>query len=207
MRKINLNHFLKGILFLVLLSGQLLGQSNVVVTVFNQPGLNGSVGSCSNENENLIEIINALPGYTVDGTAIVNFTNTSALQTALDNAQFFFMTDMESGNPNLTSFLPNAAKTILHDFVDDGGVIVQTGTFGNNDHDFLNQIFGWNLSRATGTSWAKVTANTAGTPFDAVSGTSLPNLSAPDAINKIQFQTLPRCMELMLMLLRVLIKH
>jgi len=184
MRKINLNHFLKGILFLVLLSGQLLGQSNVVVTVFNQPGLNGSVGSCINENENLNEIINALPVYTVDGTAIVNFTNTSALQTALDNAQFFFMTDMESGNPNLTSFLPNAAKTILHDFVDDGGVIVQTGTFGNNDHDFLNQIFGWNLSRATGTSWAKVTANTAGTPFDAVSGTSLPNLSATDAINK-----------------------
>ena len=89
MRKINLNHFLKGILFLVLLSGQLLGQSNVVVTVFNQPGLNGSVGSCSNENENLIEIINALPGYTVDGTAIVNFTNTSALQTALDNAPVF----------------------------------------------------------------------------------------------------------------------
>ena len=184
MRQINLNHFIKGILVLVLLSGQLVGQSNVVVTVFNQPGLNGTVGSCSNENENLIEIINAIPGYTVDGTAIVNFTNTSALQTALDNAQFFFMTDMETGNPNLTSFLPNAAKTILHDFVDDGGVIVQTGTFGNNDHDFLNQIFGWNLTRATGSSWAKVSANTVGTPFDAVSGTSLPYLSATDAINK-----------------------
>src|SRR5210317_437685 len=181
---ITLKSYFAGLVFLLLSTSLYAQSSNVVVTVFNQPGLNGPVGSCSNENENLIEIINAIPGYVVNGTAIVNFTNTTALQTALDNAQFFFMTDMETGNPLSTTFFPNAAKTILHDFVDDGGVIVQTGTYGANDYTFLNEIFGWNLSGANGSSWAKVTANTAGTPFDVVSGSTLPNLSATDAINK-----------------------
>ncbi|MBZ9777421.1 T9SS type A sorting domain-containing protein [Psychroflexus sp. CAK8W] len=59
-----------------------------------------------------------------------------------------------------------------------------TGTFGDDDNIFLNLIFGWDLDRATNSSWAKNTANTAGTPFDDVSASSLPYLSATDAIKK-----------------------
>lgn len=160
----------------------------IPVTVFNYPGLNGSVagGSCDNENTNLLSIVDVLPGYTVDGS-IVDFESdadpTQDFGTLLDASRFFFMTDMENRDPTSTSFFPVSAQTKLEDWVDSGGVLIMTGTFNDRDNTFLNLVFGWDLGRATGSSWAKDTTNTAGTPFEPIAG-SLPNLSATDAIVK-----------------------
>ncbi len=153
------------------------------VSVFNYPGLNGSPGSCSNENENLIEIIGALSDYTVDGS-IVSFANSATLASQLDACTFFFMTDMESQNPSDNSFFPVASAAVIKDWVNGGGVMVMTATYGSYDNDFLNKIFSWDLTTANGSSWAKNTTNTAGTPFDDVDAATLPNLSATDAIAK-----------------------
>ncbi|MBD0780112.1 gliding motility-associated C-terminal domain-containing protein [Maribacter sp. ANRC-HE7] len=156
---------------------------DIQVSVFNYPGLNGS-GGCSEENENLIDIVNAIPGYTVDGT-ITSFANSSTLATQLDASTFFFMTDMENQNPNNTTFFPTASHAVFENWVSTGGVMVMTGTYNSRDADFLNLIFSWDLVNVQGTmSWVKNTANTAGTPFDGVTVASLPNLSATDAISK-----------------------
>lgn len=157
-------------------------QDPIPVSVFNYPGLNGA-GGCDDENANLISIIGALPEYSVNG-AIVNFTDSATLANQLDTSVFFFMTDMESGDPNSESFFPTASRTVFRNWVNDGGVMVMTGTYGTNDNDFLNNIFGWDLGRTTAGSWAKNDANTAGTPFEFVDVPSLPSPSATDAISK-----------------------
>jgi hypothetical protein len=152
------------------------------VSVFNYPGLNGS--GCNGENDNLIGIIGALPDYSVDGS-ITSFSNSAILATQLDACTFFFMTDMESQDPNNTTFFPAASRNVFKNWVNNGGVIVMTGTYGNYDTDFLNLIFSWDLGTSYESGpWAKNTTNTAGTPFDAVVAASLPNLSATDAISK-----------------------
>lgn len=84
--------------------------ADIQVSVFNQPGLNGS--GCSGENENLIGIIDAINGYAVDGT-IVDFVDGAGQQTLasqLSSSTFFFMTDMESADPNSSKFLARKCK-------------------------------------------------------------------------------------------------
>ncbi len=155
------------------------------VSVFNYDGLNGSPGAtdCGVENANLIGIINAISGYTVDGS-IDSFANSGTLATQLDASTFFFMTDMESQDPNNTTFFPVASRGVIESWVNTGGVMVMTGTSGPRDVDFLNLIFSWDLGNVSSSSWAKNTSNTAGTPFDTVTATSLPSLSATNAISK-----------------------
>ena len=174
---------MKKLLLLSFLLANICILAQTPVSVFNYPNLNGTPGSCSNENENLIEIIGALSDYTVDGS-IVSFANSATLATQLDACTFFFMTDMESQNPSDNSFFPVASAAVIKDWVNGGGVMVMTATGNSYDNDFLNKIFSWDLTRATGSSWAKNTANTAGTPFDGVDAPTLPNLSATDAIAK-----------------------
>ena len=157
--------------------------SSIPVSVFNYPGLNGSVGSyaCDVENSNLLSIVDNLSGYTVDDD-IVSFGGDFATQ--LDNSRFFFMTDMENQNPSSTSFYPTAARTKLASWVSNGGVLVMTGTYSTYDTTFLNLTFGWDLTTQSASPWAKNTANTAGTPFDSVNVASLTNPSATDSIGK-----------------------
>ncbi len=174
---------MKKILLILSLLISIYAQAQTPVSVFNYPGLNGSPGSCSNENENLIEIIGALSDYSVDGS-IVSFANSATLATQLDACTFFFMTDMESQNPSDNSFFPVASAAVIKEWVNGGGVMVMTGTASSYDNDFLNKIFSWDLTQVSGSSWAKNTTNTSGTPFDAVAVASLPNLSATDAIKK-----------------------
>ncbi|MBZ9777422.1 hypothetical protein LB452_00675 [Psychroflexus sp. CAK8W] len=76
------------------------------VSVFNYPNLNGT-GGCGDENENLIGIIDALPGYDVDGS-ITSFSDASLLASQLEESTFFFMTDMEREDPENTTFFPVA---------------------------------------------------------------------------------------------------
>lgn len=154
---------------------------NMQISVFNYPGLNGS--GCSGENDNLISIIGALDSFDVDGT-ITNFANSMLLATQLDESTFFFMTDMEYQDSLNETFFPSASTSVFEEQVSNGGIMVMTGTYGDDDSDFLNKIFLWDLTTVSGSSWTKNMTNTTGTPFDDVTATSLPRLSATDAINK-----------------------
>ena len=172
---------MKKIIFLIILFVRLnVVSQEVQVSVFNFPGLNGS--GCGGENENLIGIIDALSGYSVDGT-IKSFVDATALATQLDASTFFFMTDMETENPTDTAFFPVASRTVFKDWVSNGGIMVMTGTADSNDVDFLNLIFNWDLSEKTGSTWSKNTTNTAGTPFES-GPSSLGNPSATSSIGK-----------------------
>jgi hypothetical protein len=154
--------------------------TDVQVSVFSFPGLNGGANSCSNENFNLAEIVEAEVGYTVD-TTITNFTD-SDLRAKLDASRFFFMTDMESQDPLLTGFLPASAKLDIEGWTDAGGVMVMTGTSGAKDSDFLNTIYGWDVASVSPNLLTPVLANTSGTPFEDFSG-NLTTPSATDAMN------------------------
>ncbi|PCI31159.1 MAG: hypothetical protein COB60_12600, partial [Flavobacteriaceae bacterium] len=170
------------VLILFVLGSQTFLTAQVQVSVFNFPNLNGS-GGCSDENENLISIVNAIPDFTVDGT-ISSFADPVLLANQLAESEFFFMTDMESQDPNNTAFLPVASRASFESWVSTGGVMVMTGTFGSKDTDFLNLIFSWDLTTVSGSSWTEITANTSGTPFEGIAVPTLPNLSATDAVNK-----------------------
>lgn len=157
---------------------------DIQVSVYNQPGLNGT--GCGGENENLIGIINAIPGYAVDGS-IVDFVDQdgqTTLAAQLAASRFFFMTDMESGfNPASSSNLPDSAKTAFRNWTNSGGVMVMTGTAGATDVQFLNAIYNWDLTNTSHATASEVTANTAGTPFaNATGGVDLTQSNATDSI-------------------------
>ncbi|MBV1786435.1 DUF4347 domain-containing protein [Marinobacterium sp. D7] len=155
------------------------------VSVFSYPNLNGSDSSpgTSNENANLASIvqwvINEGGEYTLD-TSIQNFTDADFAD-KLNASGFFFMTDMESGNPGDPLFLPESSKTDIRNWVDAGGVIMMTGTAGSKDTDFLNTIFNWDLTTESGSSWSLNESNAAGTPFEGGPA----SLSAPSATDSI----------------------
>ncbi|MBA6340003.1 DUF4347 domain-containing protein [Colwellia sp. MB02u-10] len=161
--------------------------ATIQVAVFSFPNLNGTDSSPGNNNENanlasiVQDNINKGGNYSLD-TSIQNFTD-SSFATKLNNSGFFFMTDMESQNPLNQAFLPDASKTIINNWVSDGGVMMMTGTYSSNDTNFLNTIFGWDLTTTSGSSWSLNTTNAAGTPFEG-GPASLSNLSATDSISK-----------------------
>merc|ERR1719271_1767385 len=115
--------------------------------------------------------------YTVD-TSITSFGQAD-LAERLGAASFFFMTDMEgSGATGLT----DATRAIVANWVGGGGVMLMTGTGGSADANFLNDIFGWDVSSTSCSTASLNTANAAGTPFAAGSATvSCP--SATDHLN------------------------
>ncbi|OIN13828.1 DUF4347 domain-containing protein, partial [Oceanisphaera psychrotolerans] len=159
----------------------------VQVSVFSYPGLNGSGSQPSDENANLTSIVQAQidagANYTLD-TSITSFTDPD-LADKLAASGFFFMTDMERQSPTDTSFFPESARTIFRDWVNEGGVIMMTGTSGSKDADFLNLIFDWDLSSVSASSQMyKNDANAAGTPFENVEASYLDAPSATDGINK-----------------------
>ncbi|WP_282361612.1 hypothetical protein [Pseudomonas sp. PS01300] len=157
------------------------------VSVFSQPDLNGSDANPGNgtENANLASIIKSVinngGNYSLD-TSIRSFTDPD-FATKLAGSGFFFMTDMESGNPSSAAFLPNSAQDALESWVGSGGVIMMTGTAGASDAQFLNTVFGWDLTAQGGVSWNLNSENAAGTPFEG-GPTTLNNLSATDSIGR-----------------------
>ncbi|KAF1311402.1 hypothetical protein BLX42_08980 [Pseudomonas sp. SG-MS2] len=157
------------------------------VSVFSQPDLNGSDANPSDETENanlasiIKSVINNGGNYSLD-TSIQSFTDPD-FATKLASSGFFFMTDMENGNPSSAAFLPDSAKDALESWVGSGGVIMMTGTSGAPDTQFLNTVFGWDLTTKSGASWSLNSANAAGTPFDG-GPAILNNLSATDSIGK-----------------------
>lgn len=155
------------------------------VSVFGPASMGGGGLGCSDEVDNLVEIIGRIDGYTVDRSIT---TLGAGLLGQLNSSKFFFVPDMESGfNPSSPTDFPSSAVTDFQTWLDDGGVLVMTGTSGTRDIDFLNKITSWGLASATALSPAsRVDANAAGTPFgDAdLAGVTLAPHSATDAVNK-----------------------
>lgn len=133
------------------------------------------IGDESDENSNLLSIIqnrmdNHHEGYRIN-TGITSF-GVKDLKGKLDGATFFFMTDMESGNPRDASFLPASARGVLRKWVSDGGVILMTATGGDNDNAFMNEIFGWDTTQSSLSSQPMNAANAVGTSFEGGPGTA-----------------------------------
>ena len=143
------------------------------VAVFNQPNLNGNgVGDSSDENANILSIIQKQiddgENYAIEA-GITSFTIPD-LATRLNDATFFFMTDMENASPTDNAFLPESAVNTLKTYVEGGGIMVMTGTDGSDDAIFLNRIFGWDLAEGPDSSSYEPTSlkidNAAGTPYE-----------------------------------------
>lgn len=155
------------------------------VSVFNFPGLTEGNQSCSDEVDNLKEIITDIGGYTID----LSITSLSGdLRGNLNASKFFFVPDMERAFTvaSGTDF-PSSAVTDFRSWLNNGGVLVMTGTSGTKDIDFLNKITDWGLSSASGLNGAtRNDSNASGTPFGEASlnGISLGIPSATDAIDK-----------------------
>ncbi|CAB4542868.1 MAG: hypothetical protein F2536_01915 [Actinobacteria bacterium] len=166
-----------------------IASSTIQVSVFSYPGLTEGNMSCSDEVDNLEEIILGIPGYTVDRTitTLADTGGTTLLQ-RLNASRFFFVPDMESAfNVNSTSDFPSTAVTAFQTWLNDGGVLVMTGTHGTKDIDFLNKITSWGLASATGRNGAtRNDANASGTPFGdaSLASTTLGVPSATESVNK-----------------------
>ena len=159
--------------------------ASVSVAVWSDSRLDSDTG-CSNESRNLRTIIGGTDGYTVD-QSITNLDDVN-LESKLNSNSFFFVPDIE--DPSVSTVLPDSAKPVIRDWVSDGGVLVQTGTYRGKDVEFLNEIFSLGLSNvmaSSGDSWAK-NANVTGTEFaENIGGTAPPAslswLSATDAVD------------------------
>ena len=163
--------------------------SNIQVSVFSFPGLTEGNLTCSDEVDNLEEIILGIPGYTVDRT-ITSLADSggSTLLDKLNASRFFFVPDMERAfTVGSTSDFPATAVTAFQTWLNDGGVLVMTGTHGTKDIDFLNKITNWGLASASGLSGAtRNNTNASGTPFGdaSLSGITLGIPSATESVNK-----------------------
>lgn len=151
--------------------------ASVSVAVWSDPRLDTATG-CDNESVNLKAQVQATTGFTLD-ESIVYLTD-SDLASKLDAVGFFFVPDIEA--PAVSTVLPDSAKPILRDWVNSGGVFVQTGTYGSKDVDFLNAIFSLGLVSTSGSTWSKDATNTIGTPYED-GPTSLNGPSATDSID------------------------
>ena len=138
------------------------------VGIYMQPNLNGASapGLCHAETYNLVSIVKnfiktdgGFSSFTID-ESITDF-NDPALVSKLASMRFFFMVDMEGTLSGWNS----VSQGIMREFVQNGGTLVMTGTYGNKDTDFLNAAFGWDLTPEYCSSSYKNETNTAGTPW------------------------------------------
>ncbi|MFQ5668218.1 MAG: DUF4215 domain-containing protein [Candidatus Binatia bacterium] len=112
------------------------------VAVFDDPGYVDSFGSSASESENLQAAVASL------GHAVRPFTGTSAaaFRGALAGRQVLLIPDLERGN--LAPVLSAAAKTVLADFVADGGGLIIHHCAPGFDATFLNEVFGFAVTTA-----------------------------------------------------------
>jgi len=139
------------------------------VGVYMQPYLNGAAfhGYCHAESYNLVSIVKNFiktdGGFSTFGVdeSITSFGD-SALASKLASMGFFFMVDIEGS----LSGWDSRSQGIMKEFVQKGGTLVMTGTYGNRDTDFLNAAFGWDLTSEYCTYTSRNVENTAGTPWE-----------------------------------------
>jgi len=155
------------------------------VGVYMQDNLNGprGMGSCGTESDNILSIVKnfiqmdgSFSSFTVD-ESIASFSD-PLLSSKLASMRFFFMVDMEGSLYGWDA----TSQGIMKAFVQNGGTLVMTGTYGSNDVNFLNAIFGWNLSDAGCTTAQIHTDNTVGTPWEGGAAT----LGCPSATQHIR---------------------
>jgi hypothetical protein len=151
-----------------------------------QPNLNGHSGSCGTESDNLVSIVKnfivtdgAFASFAID-ESIKSFAD-SSLASKLASMRFFFMVDIEG----TLSGWDKTSQGILKAFVQNGGTLVMTGTYGTKDINFLNDAFGWDLKDNSCSTAYKDTTNTAGTPWESGSDT----LACPSATQHIKCES------------------
>ncbi|MCB1774339.1 MAG: hypothetical protein KDI88_12035, partial [Gammaproteobacteria bacterium] len=142
----------------------------------------GSAGAeASNMEQSLLNL-----GWNVDG-----FTGTAAatLATVLDSAAALVLPDLERAPA--TSFLDSldsAARDVLSDYVNDGGVLVTCADGGQRAEQLLNTLFGFSLVRGIAASDYDLDAPAAvGTPFAGLST----SLASPNATRPVTVASLP----------------
>ena len=108
-----------------------------------QNSLNGAdvpgTGTCYTETFNLVSIVKnfmktdgRISSFSVD-ESIKSFNNPD-LAYKLASMRFFLMVDIEGTLLGWNSV--SVSQGILREFVQNGGTLVMTGTFGNRDTDF-----------------------------------------------------------------------
>eukprot|EP00964_Phaeocystis_antarctica_P156566 scaffold126292_cov63-Phaeocystis_antarctica.AAC.1 len=186
------------LLGMFMLSPTVLAQTTVAV--YAQSSLDGATG-CDNEIQNLMSIVSHVATadsgkgagtYTI-GTTDYDFSafvvddsirafNQSDLETKLATASFFFMVDMEGSLIGWDA----TSQGIVKAYVENGGVLFMTGTYGSKDADFLNAAFGWDTSstHCSGSTAAKNAEGAKGTPFELDGSSSISTtMSATDCLN------------------------
>lgn len=125
------------------------------ISVFND----GSFVDTSREGPNLIADITGL------GHSVSTFTGVSgaAWSTGIGGNSILVLPEMERGN--LQSSLSGAAATVIQNFVNSGGLLVQANAYPANA-DLPSSLFGWSLTQ-TGSigSTNLIAGNAAGTPY------------------------------------------
>lgn len=98
----------------------------------------GGFVDVSGEGQNMLDDLTGL-GHTVNtfsGTALGDFS------TALSGANILVLPEMELGD--LNSALDDATRTLIGDWVNAGGCLIQANYFVQNS-DFADAVFGWSL--------------------------------------------------------------
>jgi Ca2+-binding RTX toxin-like protein len=90
------------------------------------------------------EYLNMRAGLIADGDSVTPFTGitASALSAALNGRDVLVIPELENAALVLA---PDAAK-VVRDFVGHGGTLVMNGQSGDNDTDFLNEVFGFSVN-------------------------------------------------------------
>jgi len=92
---------------------------------------------------------------------VTTFGDTN-LASKLASMKFFLMVDIEGTLAGWDA----TSQGILKSFVQNGGTMVMTGTYGTNDDNFLNDAFGWDLSDSPCVEVPISDMNTVGTPWE-----------------------------------------
>ena len=154
------------------------------ILFFNQDcnfDLAGADNSCEDERYNLLNILTE-QGSEID---LLQDFSQSDLQDRLEASRLLIIPELEdapSCGISDATFLPDAAKTIIVDYVNNGGGLYIVGS--SQTVAFLNDLFDLNLSASGSTNMGVSTLNevqASGTPFESCPPT-IPNLTATSLI-------------------------
>ncbi len=132
-------------------------QTGIVVAVFDDPAYVDTGGGTGSESENVKAGL-AMMGHTVQPFTGITEADWVA---ALAGADVLVIPELEMNN-SLGSNLSPAARTVIADFVDQGGGLIQ---FYHGGSHFLNPVFGFSLTHGGGSASTLMAAAATGTAF------------------------------------------
>jgi len=129
------------------------------VSLFYDPAYVDPSGTETGEATNVIAALKA------KGFLVQSFTGISAtaFSNALVTADILYIPDLQVGD--LATALSASAKSVISNFVADGGGLIINGESGNHDEDFVNQVFGHSITSGTWGGPSALTGAAAGTAF------------------------------------------